>query len=114
MRPLPAVWATDGAAVLVLGWSAHDAEQHWGADPAGAEALVEELRAEGSAVEHLSADLASPDAPGALVQAARDAFGHLDIVVAMLFTSAAPCRPSWRMWPPKVPFTSSLPAWRLT
>jgi NAD(P)-dependent dehydrogenase (short-subunit alcohol dehydrogenase family) len=30
----------------------------------------------------LSADLASPEAPGRLVQAARDAFGHLDIVVA--------------------------------
>ena len=30
----------------------------------------------------LSADLASPDAPDRLVQAARDAFGHLDIVVA--------------------------------
>ena len=74
--------ATDGAAVLVHGWSAHDAEQHWGADPGGVEALVEELRAGGSAVEHLSVDLASPEAPGALVQAARDAFGHLDIVVA--------------------------------
>ena len=74
--------AGDGAAVLVHGWSGHDAEQPWGADPGGAEALIEELRAEASAVEYLSADLASPDAPGRLVQAARDAFGHLDIVVA--------------------------------
>jgi 3-oxoacyl-[acyl-carrier protein] reductase len=74
--------AADGAAVVVHGWSAHDAEQPWGADPGGAEALVQELRGQGSAVEHWSADLASPDAPGALVQAARDAFGHLDIVVA--------------------------------
>jgi 3-oxoacyl-[acyl-carrier protein] reductase len=74
--------AADGAAVVVHGWSAHDAEQPWGADPGGAEALVEELRGQGSAVEHWSADLASPEAPGALVQAARDAFGHLDIVVA--------------------------------
>jgi 3-oxoacyl-[acyl-carrier protein] reductase len=74
--------AADEAAVVVHGWSAHDAEQPWGADPGGAEALVEELRGQGSAVEHWSADLASPEAPGALVQAARDAFGHLDIVVA--------------------------------
>ena len=43
---------SDGAAVLVHGWSAHDAEQPWGADPGGAEALVAELRAEGAAVEH--------------------------------------------------------------
>lgn len=74
--------AADGAAVLVHGWSAHDAGQPWGADPGGAEAVAEELRAAGSAVEHLSADLASPDAPGRLVQTATDAFGHLDIVVA--------------------------------
>jgi 3-oxoacyl-[acyl-carrier protein] reductase len=72
----------DGAAVLAHGWSAHDAEQPWGADPGGLEALVEELRADGSRVEHVSTDLAGPAAPERLVQAARDVFGRLDIVVA--------------------------------
>jgi 3-oxoacyl-[acyl-carrier protein] reductase len=72
----------DGAAVLVHSWSPHDAEQPWGADEGGAEALVGELRAEGGRVQHVSTDLADPDAPAALVQAARDAFGRLDILVA--------------------------------
>lgn len=72
----------DGAAVLLHSWSTHDAEQPWGADPGGAEALVEELRRAGGRVEHVSADLAEPDAPALLVEAARQAFGHLDILVA--------------------------------
>lgn len=79
----------DGAAVLAHAWSAHDAEQPWGADSGGAEALVEELRAGGSRVELVSTDLAAPDAPGRVVQAARDAFGHLDIVVANHARSSA-------------------------
>lgn len=72
----------DGAAVLLHSWSPHDEEQPWGADPGGAEALVAQLRAQGSHVEHLSCDLADPDSPAELVDAARDAFGHLDAVVA--------------------------------
>jgi 3-oxoacyl-[acyl-carrier protein] reductase len=72
----------DGAAVLLHSWAPHDAEQPWGADPDGPEALVEELRRAGGRVEHVSADLADRDAPAALVDAARSAFGHLDAVVA--------------------------------
>jgi 3-oxoacyl-[acyl-carrier protein] reductase len=44
--------------------------------------LVDELRAQGARVEHVAADLADPDAPAALVDAARAAFGHVDAVVA--------------------------------
>jgi 3-oxoacyl-[acyl-carrier protein] reductase len=73
---------SDGAAVLLHSWSPHDAEQPWGADPGGAEALVEELRRQGGQVEHVSADLADPDAPALLVDAARSTFGQLEIVVA--------------------------------
>jgi 3-oxoacyl-[acyl-carrier protein] reductase len=72
----------DGAAVLLHSWAPHDAEQSWGADPGGSEALVDELRQAGGRVEHVSADLASPDAPAALVVTARDVFGHVDALVA--------------------------------
>ncbi|WP_250444506.1 SDR family oxidoreductase [Actinotalea sp. C106] len=72
----------DGAAVLLHSWSPHDAEQPWGEDAGGAEALVEELRAAGGRVEHVSLDLADPAAPAALITAAREAFGHVDALVA--------------------------------
>jgi len=73
---------SDGAAVLLHSWAPHDAEQPWGADPGGPEALVDELRKTGGQVEHVSADLADRSAPADLVTAAQDAFGHLDGLVA--------------------------------
>jgi 3-oxoacyl-[acyl-carrier protein] reductase len=79
----------DGAAVLLHSWSPHDAEQPWGADPGGPEALVAELRAAGGRVAHVAADLADPDAPGLLVDAARREFGHLDVLVANHARSSA-------------------------
>ncbi len=72
----------DGAAVLLHSWAPHDAEQPWGADPGGPEALADELRRAGGRVEHVSADLADSAAPAALVAAARQAFGHVDALVA--------------------------------
>lgn len=72
---------SDGASVLLHTWSPHDAEQPWGKDVDGPRALLEELRADGRAVEHISADLADPDAPAAVIAAARDAFGHVDALV---------------------------------
>jgi 3-oxoacyl-[acyl-carrier protein] reductase len=74
--------AGDGAAVVVHSWVPHDAEQPWGADPGGPEAVVAEIRAAGGRAEHVSADLADPDAPGHIVAAARRAFGHVDVLVA--------------------------------
>ncbi|MHB8294017.1 MAG: SDR family oxidoreductase [Acidimicrobiales bacterium] len=74
--------AADGAAVMLHSWAPHDAEQPWGADVGGPEALLEELRTAGAQVQHLAADLADPDAPAALVDATHRAFGYLDIVVA--------------------------------
>ena len=44
--------------------------------------LVAELRQAGGRVEHVSADLAARDAPAAVLAAARDAFGHVDALVA--------------------------------
>lgn len=71
----------DGASVLVHSWVPHDAEQPWGADPDGPEALIQDLRGVGGHAEHVSADLADPDAPAALIEAGRAAFGHVDAVV---------------------------------
>src|SRR5215212_3742014 len=70
--------AADGARVAVHAWSPADAERPWGADPEGPPALVAELP-EAVLVE---ADFADPDAPAAVVRAAVDAFGRLDVVVA--------------------------------
>ncbi|CAN5571628.1 SDR family oxidoreductase [soil metagenome] len=72
----------DGASVVVHSWSAHDSEQSWGADAGGAEALVDELRSQGGEVEHVPADFADPDAPVRVVDTARRAYGHLDVVVS--------------------------------
>ena len=72
----------DGASVMLHSWSPHDEEQIWGADRGGVEALVEELRDQGGKVDHLAADFADPDMPAALVDAAHERFGHLDVVVA--------------------------------
>lgn len=72
----------DGAAVLLHSWSPHDEEQPWGSDPGGPAAVVDELRGLGGRAEHVSADLADRAAPGRLVAAAREAFGHVDVVVA--------------------------------
>jgi 3-oxoacyl-[acyl-carrier protein] reductase len=43
---------------------------------------VAELREGGSPAEHISADLADPDAPARVVARAREAFGRVDVVVA--------------------------------
>jgi 3-oxoacyl-[acyl-carrier protein] reductase len=81
--------AADGAAVVVHSWSPHDAGQAWGQDEGGPEALVEELRAGGGEALHVVADFARPDAPAAVVAAARQAFGSLDVLVANHARSSA-------------------------
>jgi 3-oxoacyl-[acyl-carrier protein] reductase len=80
---------TDGAAVLLHSWSPHGAEQPWGADPGGAQAVIDELRGQGGQITHVSADLADPTTPALLVAAARQAFGHLDVLVANHARSSA-------------------------
>ena len=56
----------------------HDADRDWGADPAGIEAVIEAI---GGETAHAGFDLADPEAPAALLDAAREAFGHVDILV---------------------------------
>lgn len=71
-----------GADLVLQSWTQHDAEQPWGADPDGPAALATELRARGRRVELVEADFTDPAAPAALVRAATDALGHLDVLVA--------------------------------
>jgi 3-oxoacyl-[acyl-carrier protein] reductase len=70
-----------GACVFAQSWTPHDARTPWGADPAGIDAVIDELRGRGR-VEHMKADFAGPLAPGRVVEAARDRLGHLDILIA--------------------------------
>ena len=67
-----------GAAVFLQSYRPHDAAQPWGAEPGGTESLVAELGAAG----HLELDLGDPSAPQALIDAARERTGHIDILVA--------------------------------
>ena len=67
----------DGHGVFIHGWPAHDAAKPWGGEPGGTEAIAREL-----GVGYLEADFAQPDAPATVVQAAQDALGPLDILVA--------------------------------
>lgn len=79
----------EGAAVMVHSWSSHDAQQPWGADPGGVEALLAELRDQGGQVEHVCADLADRDAPAQLVNDVCRIFGHLNAIVANHARSSA-------------------------
>jgi 3-oxoacyl-[acyl-carrier protein] reductase len=76
--------AADGASVLAHHWTRHDAEQPWGADPLGGAGVVEALRAEvpNAKIADVEADFIHPAAPAQVMDAARDAFGHVDALVA--------------------------------
>lgn len=74
--------ATLGADVFIHSFSPYDARQPWGADPDGIPALIKMLQQHGTRIAHAEADLLDPDAPQALVDAAVQAFEHLDILVA--------------------------------
>jgi 3-oxoacyl-[acyl-carrier protein] reductase len=65
-----------GDRVVVHSWVPHDAEQPWGSDDLAA------VLAELDDPPHVSADLADPQAPAAVVALARDAVGPLSVLVA--------------------------------
>jgi 3-oxoacyl-[acyl-carrier protein] reductase len=77
--------AAYGASVFLHHYVPHDQDQPWGADPGGPQAVVagmqEALSDPAASVHQLGLDLAAPDAPARLIEAAAGAFGHLDILV---------------------------------
>ena len=74
-----------GAGLFLHHHVAHDREQPWGADAGAPQAVIDgvsqALADPAAAVRHLGLDLADPDAPARLVDAASGDFGHLDILV---------------------------------
>ncbi|MDZ4764439.1 MAG: SDR family oxidoreductase [Chloroflexota bacterium] len=74
--------ATLGADLFAQHYSPFDAAQPWGADPGGIDAVLTELRAAGTRVEHIHADFSDPNAPRIVMAAAVAAFGHVDLLIA--------------------------------
>jgi 3-oxoacyl-[acyl-carrier protein] reductase len=74
-----------GASLFLHRYAPHDRDQPWGEDPGGVQAVVagvrDALAAVDASVHHLELDQAHPEAPARLIEAAADAFGHLDILV---------------------------------
>ena len=68
-----------GASVFVQSWLEHDQDQPWGTGNIPLEELLAEL---GGPSLHLAIDLSGIDAPRRLIEAARAALGHIDILVA--------------------------------
>jgi 3-oxoacyl-[acyl-carrier protein] reductase len=71
----------DGASVFAQSWTAHDAGQPWGADPAGSHGVLEALGGPGERLAHAEYDLARSEAAGELVAEAAGALGGLDTLV---------------------------------
>lgn len=67
----------EGASVFASGWAPHDAEQPWGADAATP-----------PTPNYQAIDLAEPDAPARLMDAAHDALGGVDVLLAVHARSA--------------------------
>lgn len=66
-----------GHGVLGQSWAAEDESP----DPGGIEAVLAELGQAGGPVAHVEADFADPEAPAAVIEAARAALGHVDLLV---------------------------------
>jgi 3-oxoacyl-[acyl-carrier protein] reductase len=70
-------FAGEGARLFLTGWAPHDADQPYGEEPEGGERVARELGA-----SFLSVDLADPEAPRQIFDAAADAVGRVDVLVA--------------------------------
>jgi 3-oxoacyl-[acyl-carrier protein] reductase len=74
-----------GASLFLHHYAPHDRDQPWGDDPGGTEAVLAGVRsalaATDASIHHLELDLALPEAPARLIEAAAHAVGHLDILV---------------------------------
>jgi 3-oxoacyl-[acyl-carrier protein] reductase len=74
-------FAGEGARLFLTGWAPHDAEQPYGEEPEGGESVARGLRDAGAEVEFASVDLAEPEAPQQVFEAARAAFERVDVLV---------------------------------
>jgi 3-oxoacyl-[acyl-carrier protein] reductase len=74
-----------GASVAIHHHRPHDADQPWGADPGGPEAVVDGVAAARALTTTqavaVAADLAEPDGPVGVMTAAVEAVGSIDILV---------------------------------
>ncbi|WP_261566667.1 SDR family oxidoreductase [Frankia gtarii] len=74
-----------GASLFLHHYTPHDRDQPWGADPGGPQAVIDGVAAargnDQAALHHVEGDLTAPGAPERLVDSARAAVGHLDILV---------------------------------
>lgn len=75
--------AAYGADVFLHHFQPHDREQEWGVDDldSAREGVRAHLAAEEAALADQHADLAEPGAPEQLLEAAVEAFGHVDVLV---------------------------------
>ena len=73
--------AGEGAKIFFTHWGGYDTNMPWGTDDEGPEALVAELREMGVRSEGLEVDLADPDAPRRVLDAAAERLGPPAIVV---------------------------------
>ena len=72
----------DGAHVFVQSWAPHDAEQPWGAEPDGVQAVLDTLGGTSDRLAHAAVDLAEPEAATQLVDEVVERFGVIDVLVA--------------------------------
>jgi 3-oxoacyl-[acyl-carrier protein] reductase len=70
-----------GARVLVHSWTPHDAAQPWGSDAGGMSGLLSAMGDPADRLAHIEADFAKPESSTAVVDRARDLFGHVDVMV---------------------------------
>jgi len=71
-----------GTDVFIHSFSPFDASQPWGADPAGIPAIIATLQQHGTRIAHAEVDFLNCTAPQQLMNAAMQAFGHIDILIA--------------------------------
>jgi 3-oxoacyl-[acyl-carrier protein] reductase len=80
-----------GAILFLHHYAPHDRDQPWGDDPGGAEAVVAGVRsalaAADASVGHTELDLALPEAPAQLIDAAAEALFYLTSVVHRYITA---------------------------
>ena len=72
---------SDGGSVFYQSWSPYDAEQSWGADPAGATGVLAALGAREDRVGHAEIDLGDAANAEKLMSSAVDTFGHVDLLI---------------------------------